>query len=59
MKTAPKVQTLERISKSGAFLEVMINGVVEFSPKSFPTKIDPSPQKLREHLYRAFNRAGR
>jgi len=54
---APKVQMLERISKTGNFLEVEVNGVVEFSPKSFPTKIDVSPQKTREHLYRAFYRA--
>jgi hypothetical protein len=54
---APKIQTLEKINKSGTFLEVMVSGVVEFRPQSFPTKIDPSPQKKREHLYRAFNKA--
>jgi hypothetical protein len=52
--SAPKVQTLEKISKSGSFLEVMVNGVVEFNPKSFPTKIDPT-----NPLYMSFNRAGK
>jgi hypothetical protein len=57
MKNAPRVQTLEKINKSGTVLEVMVNGVVEFNPSSFPTKMDQSPQKLGEHLYRAFDRA--
>lgn len=54
-KTVPRVQTLERISKSGSFLEVMVKGVVEFNPKSFPTKIDPSDP----YLYMSFTRAAK
>jgi hypothetical protein len=53
--TVPKVQTLERISKSGTFLEVMVKGVVEFNPQSFPTKIDPSDP----YLYMSFTRAAK
>lgn len=52
--TIPKAQTLTRISKDGSLLEFMWNGVVEFNPSSFPTKIDPT-DTLR---YRMFNRAG-
>ena len=51
--SVPKVQTLEKISKSGTSLEVMVNGVVEFNPKSFPTKIDPTDTEF----YMAFTRA--
>jgi hypothetical protein len=50
--SVPKVQTLERMNKAGSFVEVMINGVVEFNPNSFPTKIDPT-----NHLYMSFSRA--
>ena len=51
--TVPKIQTLEKISKSGTFLEVMLRGVVDFSPKSFPIKIDPNDP----YLYMSFVRA--
>ena len=53
--TVPKVQTLEKISKSGTFLEVMVKGVVDFNPKSFPTKIDPTDP----YLYMSFSRAAK
>jgi hypothetical protein len=51
--TVPRIQTLTKISQSGAFLETMVRGVVEFNPKSFPTKIDPSDP----YLYMSFHRA--
>jgi hypothetical protein len=53
--SAPKVQTLERINKTGTLLEVMVRGVAEFNPKSFPTKIDPSDP----YLYMSFSRASK
>ncbi len=51
--TVPRIQTLERIDKSGNRAEVMLKGVVEFNPKSFPTKIDPNDP----YLYGSFTRA--
>ena len=36
-----KFQTLAKISKSGTVYERVYNEVAEFSPKSFPAKIDP------------------
>ena len=42
LKTFPKAEYLEKISKDGTTLEVMVNGVVEFNPKSLPTKMDPT-----------------
>jgi len=48
----PKFQTLEKISKSGSVLEVMARGVVEFNPKNFPTKIDPTDP----YFYLSFTR---
>ena len=53
--TVPKVQTLEKINKTGTFLEVMAKGVVEFNPKSFPTKIDSTDP----YLYMSFSRAAK
>ena len=50
--TVPKAQTLTRINKAGTVMEFMWNGVVEFSPSSFPTKIDPT-DTIR---YRMYNR---
>jgi len=50
--TVPKAQTLTRINKAGTVMEFMWNGVVEFNPSSFPTKIDPT-DALR---YRMYNR---
>lgn len=50
--TVPKAQTLTKINKAGTVLEFMWNGVVEFNPSSFPTKIDPT-DALR---YRMYNR---
>ena len=46
-----KVQNLEKISKSGALLEVMPNFVSDFTANGFPTKIDPDYQ-----FYMAFSR---
>lgn len=40
--TGFKWQGLEKISMSGTVLEYVMNGVAEFDPKSFPTKVDPS-----------------
>jgi hypothetical protein len=51
--TVPRIQTLTKISQSGTFLETMMRGVVEFNPKNFPTKIDPSDP----YLYMSFHRA--
>jgi hypothetical protein len=51
----PKVQTLEKINKSGTFCEVMLRGVADFNPKSFPTKIDP----IDPYLYMSFSRAAK
>ncbi len=53
--TVPKIQTLERINKRGDFLEVMVKGVVDFNPKGFPTKIDPTDP----YLYMSFSRAAK
>ena len=39
-----KVQTPEKISKYGTFLELMPNFVDEFNTNSFPATIDPSNQ---------------
>ena len=50
--SAPKIQTLEKIDKTGTVAEVMVRGVAEFSPKSFPTKIDPTDPSL----YMSFSR---
>jgi hypothetical protein len=50
--TVPKAQTLTRINKAGTVLEFMWNGVVEFGPNSYPSKID-STDTLR---YRMYNR---
>lgn len=52
--SVPKAQTLTKINKAGTVLEFMWNGVVEFNPSSFPTKIDPT-DALR---YRMYNRVG-
>jgi hypothetical protein len=53
--SAPRVQTLEKISKSGSFLEVMVRGVTAFNPQGFPTKIDPSDP----YLYMSFDRSSK
>jgi hypothetical protein len=53
--SAPRIQTLEKIDRTGAVAEVMVRGVAEFSPKSFPTKIDPADP----YLYMSFVRAPR
>ena len=53
--TMPKVQTLQKISKSGTFLEMMWSGVMDFNPKSFPTKIDTTDP----YRYWTFNRAAK
>jgi hypothetical protein len=45
--TVPKAQTLEKLSKDGKVLEFMWNGVVEFSGKSFPLKIDQRATNYR------------
>jgi hypothetical protein len=47
-----KFQMLEKISKSGAVLEVVANPGTEFDSKSFPTKLDPTVS-----FYRIYNRA--
>ena len=41
MPGGEKFQTLAKVSKSGTVLERVYNSVAEFSPKSFPTSIDP------------------
>jgi hypothetical protein len=51
--SAPRIQALEKINKSGTLSEVMVRGVAEFNPKSFPTKIDPNDP----YLYMSFTRA--
>jgi hypothetical protein len=51
----PKVQTLERINRSGTLLEVMVRGVADFSPGSYPSKIDPTDP----YLYMTFIRAAK
>jgi hypothetical protein len=53
--SAPKIQTLEKIDKTGMVAEVMVRGVAEFSLKSFPTKIDPTDP----YLYMSFGRASK
>jgi hypothetical protein len=47
----PQAQTLQKISKDGTVLEIIMNGVVEYNPKSFPTKLDTTSQ-----FYRAYKR---
>jgi hypothetical protein len=44
--TVPKIQTLEKIDKSGNHSEMMVRGVVEFDSKNFPVKIDPNDPYL-------------
>lgn len=37
-----KYQWTRKISKSGTILEFMLNPVVEFDPKKYPTELDPN-----------------
>ena len=51
--TYPQALTLQKISKDGLVLEIITNGVAEYNPKSFPTKMDTSSQ-----FYRMYKRVG-
>ena len=42
IENGAKFQTLQKISKSGAVLEFVANGVTSFDSKSYPIKVDPT-----------------
>jgi hypothetical protein len=52
-----KFQTLARISKSGTVYERVAAMVAEFSPKNYPTKIDPNSGNSG-YYYNYFTRSG-